>query len=209
MNPIREALGFGRAGGLPAGESGGKSRWLVVGLGNPGAEYAETRHNVGFWCVDLLAKQHSIGLNKKQRFALVGVGDIAGCEAVLAKPKTYMNNSGQAVTSLVSQYRVKPANILVVYDEMSLPTGKIRVRPGGSSAGHNGIKSIIAALGTEEFPRIRIGIGQPEGGGNIHHVLGRMPAEERKVADEAVLRAIEAVESILSEGIDKAMNKYN
>ncbi len=190
--------------------SQGRARWLIVGLGNPGSEYADTRHNIGFWCIDLLAKKNAFTLNKRQRLAQVGEGSIAGREAVLAKPKTYMNNSGQAITSLVSQYRVKPANILIVYDEMSLPLGKIRVRPGGSSGGHNGIKSIVAALGTEEFPRIRIGIGQPEGSGShIGHVLGRMAGEEKKAAEESVAAAVSAVESVLSEGIDKAMNKFN
>jgi PTH1 family peptidyl-tRNA hydrolase len=188
----------------------GPPSMVIVGLGNPGGEYAQTRHNVGFWCVDILAKEHSIALGRRHRTALVGEGVIAGSRVALAKPRTYMNLSGEAVRYLLARYRVSPRQLLVIYDDMDLPLGKLRLRPSGSAGGHNGIKSIIQATGSQEFPRIRIGIGRPaEGLVGREHVLGHMSSEERKAAEDAVRRAAEAVAFILTEGIEAAMNRFN
>ncbi len=182
---------------------------LIVGLGNPGPEYAGTRHNVGFRAADVLSRRHSIPFTERRKLAYVGLGRIGGEEVALAKPRTYMNNSGEAVKQLVGRFRLKPQDIIILYDEMDLPVGKIRVRPGGSAAGHNGIISIIGALGTQEFPRVRIGIGRATPGGSIGYVLGGFAASEREAIEEAVQRAADAVEAILEAGLEKAMNKCN
>ena len=183
---------------------------LVVGLGNPGRQYVRTRHNVGFWCVQRLAKENSIAVSKRHRHAVTGEGTIAGEPVALAKPRTFVNDSGRAIVFLLDRYRVLPADLVVVYDEMNLEPGKLRVRSGGSSGGHNGMKSIIAAIGTQDFARVRIGVGRPSDGlGEIDYVLGTMPREEKKQVDEAVERASQAIACILSEGIDVAMNRFN
>ncbi len=183
---------------------------LVVGLGNPGPEYARTRHNVGFWCVERLAKEGAITFSRRHRLAAMGEGVIAGKPVALAKPKTFVNNSGQAIASILARYRASPANLLVVCDDMNLPLGTLRVRPRGSAGGHNGMKSIIAAIGTQEFARVRIGIGRPQPGvDQVGYVLGRMSPEEQSQAHEALGRAVQAVICVLNEGIDAAMNRFN
>ena len=154
---------------------------VVVGLGNPGSKYANTRHNAGFWCIDRLVKEHSVTLERRNRQALIGDCDIEGQRVILAKPRTFVNRSGGAVSYLLARYRVTPKELLIVYDEIALPTGKIRLRIKGSAGGHNGIKSIIEALGTQDFPRLRIGVGgTPEGGNQIEHVLGKLSPEEQR-----------------------------
>ncbi len=189
---------------------GGPPSLVVVGLGNPGREYAETRHNIGFRCIDQLAREHSISLERRSRQALKGEGVIDGHCVALAKPRTYVNLSGQAVSYLLARYRVSPRELLIVYDEVSLPPGKLRLRPGGGAGGHNGIKSIIGALGTQDFPRLRIGVGKSaDGTGLVRHVLGEMPHEEREAVDGAVGCAVALVSSLLTEGIDVAMNRFN
>lgn len=183
---------------------------VVVGLGNPGPEYAATRHNVGWRCVDLLARRASIALNERRRLAVVGSGRIAGQEVVLAKPRTYVNASGEAVAYLLNRFHAAPADLVVIYDDMDLPVGKIRVRPSGSAAGHKGMLSIVAALATQEFARVRIGIGRPASNGEtIDFVLGRFHESERPLADEAIARAADAVELLLAEGTAAAMNRFN
>ena len=183
---------------------------IVVGLGNPGEEYANTRHNVGFWCVDLLSSRHSIRLSRRHKLAALGEGGVEGHPVVLAKPRTFVNLSGEAVAYLLARYRVRPQALMVVYDDMELPLGALRLRPRGGAGGHNGIRSIIESLGTQDFPRLRVGIGQPETGGDrVAHVLGEMGAEERATADEAAERAAQAVTTVLSDGIDAAMNRFN
>ncbi len=183
---------------------------IVVGLGNPGAEYVATRHNVGFWCVDRLAGDHSIAFSRRQRVALIGEGVIEGHRVVLAKPRTFVNRSGEAITHLLGRYGVSPQRLLVVQDELDLPPGKVRLRPKGSGGGHKGVDSVIAALGTQDFPRLRIGIGRPPPGSDqIEYVLGAMSEEERRVADEAVARAAQAVEALIADGIDAAMSSFN
>ena len=198
-------------GGLLSGDTeAGASRKIVIGLGNPGREYAATRHNVGHWCIDRLAELHSNGRFRRSRLADVAEATIEGQRVVLAKPRTYVNNSGRAVTSLMAKYRAAPGDLLVVYDEMDLSVGSIRLRARGGSGGHNGMRSIIDATGTQEFPRLRIGVGRPaRSGDEIEHVLGSMPGDERASVDDAVSRAAEAIEAVLRDGVVDAMNRFN
>ena len=183
---------------------------LLVGLGNPGARYSSTRHNVGFRFIDLMAKKAEIRLNERRAMAVLGRGRIAGHDVVLAKPRTFMNNSGEGIQYLLARFGGRPADLLVVYDEMALPTGRIRLRAAGSHAGHNGIRSIISTVQTEEFPRLRIGVGQPsQGSESIPHVLGRFSKEEEPLIAQAVQDAVSAVRCMLEESIDIAMNRYN
>jgi len=183
---------------------------IVVGLGNPGCRYTASRHNVGFRFIDLLAKKNEIKLNDRRAKAVIGQGRIDGHEVVLAKPRTFMNNSGEGVEYLLARFGGRPSDLLVVYDEMALPTGRIRLRPQGSHAGHNGIRSIISSVKTEEFPRLRIGGGQPgQGESSIPHVLGKFSKEEEPDIAQAIQNAAEAVRCMLEENIDIAMNRYN
>jgi PTH1 family peptidyl-tRNA hydrolase len=183
---------------------------LVVGLGNPGTKYSATRHNVGFRFIDLLAKKADIRLNDRRAKAVLGEGRIAGQEVVLAKPRTFMNNSGEGVEYLLARFGGRPTDLLVVYDEMALPSGRIRLRASGSHAGHNGIRSIISAVQSEQFPRLRIGVSQPlNGGDSIPHVLGRFSKDEEPLIAQAVQDAVSAVECMLEENIDIAMNRFN
>jgi PTH1 family peptidyl-tRNA hydrolase len=183
---------------------------LIVGLGNPGREYAGNRHNVGFDCVDLLAEKHGIALSKSQHKARLGTGQVAGRQAILAEPQTYVNSSGEAVGAVARYYKVAPEDVLVIYDDLDLPQGTIRLRPGGSSGGHNGIKSIIEHLGTQAFPRVRIGIGRPPGRMEPKdYVLQDFSAAEREGMAEVYDRVVDAVETFIREGIREAMNRYN
>jgi PTH1 family peptidyl-tRNA hydrolase len=183
---------------------------LIVGLGNPGDRYRDTRHNVGFACVDLLSQRWGIPVNDRRRTTALGQGYRAGQPVVLAKPRTFMNLSGDSVAYLMARFGARPSELIIVYDEMALPLGRIRLRAQGSDAGHNGIKDIIRAVRTVQFPRLRIGIGPPEGGaGSVNHVLGRFPAEEQDAAASSIARAADAVECLLTDGINIAMNRYN
>ncbi len=184
---------------------------LVIGLGNPGPQYEYTRHNVGFRVVDKLAKKLGWHWNEQRSRAMLTSGMIGGEKVVLAKPLTYMNLSGQSVGELVRWYKIQPEDILVVYDELDLPIGTIRLRPQGSAGGHNGVESIIAHLHTNEFPRLRVGIGRPT---NNHmdgaaYVLGIPPGDERILLDTAEDRAVEAVELVITQSIGTAMNQVN
>ena len=183
---------------------------VIVGLGNPGPEYAQTRHNVGFWCLDRLASTYSITFSRRQRLVLVGDGIIDGRRVVLAKPRTFMNHSGQAVDYLLARFRISAGHMLVVYDDKDLPPGAIRLRPRGSGGAHNGIQSVLEAAGTQDVPRLRIGIGQPpEETDQVEYVLGAIPDDERRLVDDAINRAADAIILMLSNGIDEAMNTYN
>ncbi|HEX2916540.1 MAG TPA: aminoacyl-tRNA hydrolase [Chloroflexia bacterium] len=183
---------------------------LIVGLGNPGLAYAKTRHNVGFQCLDFIAAEHNITFDKKSMKAHWGKGTIAGQEVLLAKPQTYMNLSGQSVGEIVRFFKLNPAqDLLVIYDELDLPLGKIRLRPNGSSGGQNGVKNIIELLGTQNVQRIRVGIGRPAQGTAKDRVLNAFSPEEQKVMDQIYPRVEEAVRIWLTEGIEKAMNRYN
>lgn len=180
---------------------------MVVGLGNPGAGYRGTRHNVGFDVIDHLAKEFGISVTTNRSQALVGEGQIGGVDVVLVKPLTFMNLSGRAVKPLAEKYGIKAENILVVADDLDIETGRVRMKPKGSAGGHNGHKSLIQSLGTQDYPRIKIGIGK--GGETIDHVLSRFSPEERVVIDEAVARSARGVEVWLAEGVEVAMNRVN
>ncbi|MDD3347027.1 aminoacyl-tRNA hydrolase [Oscillibacter sp.] len=184
--------------------------WLIVGLGNPGEKYEHTRHNMGFLTVDLLAQRQGVKLNRVKFKAAYNVMDFAGAKCLVMKPQTYMNLSGEAVREAAQFYKIPAGRVLVIYDDVSLPVGKLRVRPSGSAGGHNGIKNIIAHLGTQEFPRIKIGTGAPgEGGDMIDWVIGVPSQGERKALAETFDRAIEAAERIVTDGCQKAMNEFN
>ena len=183
---------------------------VVVGLGNPGPRYRSSRHNVGFRVVDQIADQWSVRLNERRAKAVVGHGFYAGHEVALAKPRTFMNNSGEGIVYLLSRFRARPSDLLIIYDEMALPLGTLRIRAEGSDAGHNGIRSIIRSLGTVGFPRLRVGIGAPPPGtDSVPYVLGRFAGAETKIIDDAVTRAAAAVTCLLEESIDVAMNRFN
>ena len=187
---------------------------LIVGLGNPGKEYSGTRHNVGFAVLGELARKHHINFDKRCCHSRAGEGRIGEQQVVLAKPQTYMNLSGDAVAALVRKFKVKPADILVIHDDLDLPLGKIRIRANGSAGGHNGLKSIIASVGTMEFPRVKIGIGRPDNAGIgrrdvIDHVLSDFDAVDRKIAEDAVSQAADAIDTMIEQGLETAMNKYN
>ena len=185
--------------------------WLVVGLGNPGQKYANTRHNMGFLTVDLLAEKAGVKLNKVKFKSAYNILHFAGCKCLVMKPQTYMNLSGEAVREAVQFYKVPADHVLVIYDDVSLPVGKLRVRPTGSAGGHNGIKNIIAHLGTQDFPRVKIGTGAPAGGGAdmIDWVIGEPSKAEKKVLLESFERAIDAAACIIENGCQKAMNDFN
>ena len=184
--------------------------WLIVGLGNPGQKYEHTRHNMGFLTVDLLAEKQGVKLNKVKFKSAFNIMHFAGCKCLVMKPQTYMNLSGEAVREAAQFYKVTADHVLVIYDDVSLPVGKIRVRPTGSAGGHNGIKNIISHLGTQDFPRIKIGTGAPgEGGDMIDWVIGVPSQAERKVLLESFEKAIQAAECVIEYGCQKAMNDYN
>ena len=183
---------------------------LVIGLGNPGKKYESTRHNVGFAAVDLLAERHQLTWESAPRGidALSVKWQSGG--AVLAKPLTFMNLSGQAAVGLVQFYKIDVADLLVIVDEAQLELGRLRARPSGSAGGHNGLKSIIASLGTEAFPRLRIGVGRGDARRDLaDHVLGKIDAAERPTIDEAVRRAADAAEMFITDGILAVMNTFN
>ena len=191
-------------------------RWLIAGLGNPGAEYSHNRHNVGYWCINRLARQHGIKI-KAKTLATLGEGEVRGTPVVLLKPRTYVNKSGEAIGPALRRWKIDPANLIVVYDELDLPAGRVRIKGGGGSGGHNGIKSIIAATGSKDFARIRVGIGRPHVDGEptwepehvADYVLSDPAPEMVKTLQDAAKRATEAVELILTEGVEAAINEYN
>ena len=185
--------------------------YIIVGLGNPGKEYQNTRHNIGFDVIDRLAEEEHISVLEKKHKAIIGKGVVAGVKCILAKPVTYMNLSGESVRELIDYYKVDAeAELIVVSDDISLDVGSIRVRKKGSAGGHNGIKSVLAHVGDEHFTRVRIGIGRPLPGWSvIDHVLAPFPSEEVPKIREAIEYLLPAVETIVTEGTDLAMNKYN
>jgi len=185
--------------------------WLIVGLGNPGEEYAKTRHNLGFRCVKLLADRHNLSFSGKRAKSRIAEGVIAGQRVALAKPFTFMNLVGQAVVGLCQWYKITPAQeLLVIYDDLDLPFGVLRLRERGSAGTHNGMKSLVGQLGTQVFPRLRIGIGQgPAGRDAAKYVLGRFTREEEAQLPDICARALDAVEIILRDGFTAAMNRYN
>ncbi len=183
---------------------------LVVGLGNPGPRYAGTRHNVGFETLDLLAKRHAAEWAAAPRGAEALVANWRMGGAIFAKPLTFMNLSGQAVVPLLQFYKIELADMLVIVDEVQLETGRVRIRPEGSAGGHNGLKSLIASLGTLGFPRLRIGVGRGDTRRDLaNHVLARFEPDERSVIDDAIARAADAAELFIADGVPAAMNRYN
>lgn len=183
---------------------------LIVGLGNPGKEYANNRHNVGFHCLDRLAGAYGLSFDRRRHKAEVAIGEIAGRKVVLLKPQTFVNQSGEAVRAAASFYRIAPGDILAIYDDLDLPQGTIRLRPRGGSGGHNGVKSLIEQLGTEDFARIRVGIGRPPGRMEPRdYVLQDFSAEEWEVMEEVYGRVVKAVETFIRHGIAEAMNRFN
>ena len=183
---------------------------LVAGLGNPGRDYAGTRHNIGFGVIARISDKYNIPLTGKEHKAICGKGMIGGEKVILAQPQTFMNLSGECVRSLVDYYKLESEDIIIAYDDIGLEVGQLRIRSKGSAGGHNGIKNIISHLGTNEFPRVKVGVGgKPEGGDLVRHVLGRFSREDEKVIGEVLDVAVEAVETILSDGVEAAMNRYN
>ena len=185
--------------------------WLIVGQGNPGPKYENTRPNMGFLTVDLLSEKTGVKINKVKFKAAYNNMNFAGCKCLVMKPQTYMNLSGEAVREAVQFYKIPADHVLVIYDDISLPVGKLRVRPTGSAGGHNGIKNIIAHLGTQDFPRVKIGVGAPEGEDKdmIDWVIGAPSQAERKILMESFEKAIQAAECIIENGCQKAMNQFN
>jgi PTH1 family peptidyl-tRNA hydrolase len=184
--------------------------YLIIGLGNPGKEYADTRHNVGFRVADELARRYGLAFGKKERKALAASGVIQGKKVILAKPQTYMNLSGEAVRALVDFYKVETPNLIVVGDDMDIPLGTLRLRKSGSAGGQNGLKNIIQHLGTPEFSRLRFGIGRPPGKMEARaYVLQAFKGDDAILAAQMIDRAANAVESWLTEGIELAMTRYN
>ena len=191
---------------------------LIVGLGNPGRGYANNRHNLGFMCLNYFARMHDIRFAKKQGKARIGVGKIDNVEVILARPQTYMNESGQAVSALVNRFNISLDDLVVIHDDLDLPLGKIRIRRGGGWTTHKGVSSVNAELGSPDFLRIRVGIGRPgqeetsikgKEAEVIDHVLGDFTAKERQTIIQVIPTVSEAVLYLLNEGLTAAMNKYN
>lgn len=183
--------------------------YLLVGLGNPGLRYRLTRHNAGFLVVDYLSEEHRIKVKKKRCAASIGEGTIAGKRVVLAKPCTYMNRSGESVASLLEHYRIGMERLVVVYDDMDLEIGAIRIRKKGGSGTHNGMRSVISCLGNGDFLRIRVGIGKPEHDHAVSYVLGRIPKAQQEEMFLGIKKAADAFSFILEEGIEIAMGHFN
>ena len=197
---------------FPSGNGGGSEGppWLVVGLGNPGPEYKNTRHNVGWWCLDELVKRSNAELNRKRKEVRFAEVELGGSPVVLAYPRTFMNRSGTALSYLANRFGTTPDKILIVTDDINLKPGSVRIRKQGGPGGHNGLKSIISTLGTNEFPRVRIGVGNPESSAvQVDHVLGTFDPDTRDLVKTAAERAADAITMVVSGDIDNAMNKFN
>ncbi|MBO9999269.1 MAG: aminoacyl-tRNA hydrolase [Cyanobacteria bacterium SID2] len=185
---------------------------LVVGLGNPEPKYDRTRHNIGFAAIDALARSWQIPLSEQRKFkGEFGEGTATGQKIRLLKPLTYMNRSGESIHAVVNWYKLTPESVLVVYDDMDLPVGRIRLRLTGSAGGHNGMKSTISHLGTQKFPRLRVGIGRPNlvGNNSVSHVLGKFSPQENEIVSDVLYLVRDAIETSLKEGVEKAMSLYN
>lgn len=184
--------------------------FIIIGLGNPGKKYENTRHNVGFITIDYLASKYGVSVTKLKHKALYGDGSIAGNRVILVKPQTFMNLSGESVREIIEWYKAPMSNIVLVYDDIDLAVGRIRVRPKGSAGTHNGMRSVLYQIRSDEFPRVRIGVGRPPEGWDLaDFVLSRFGEDEKKAVEESVLKAAEAVTTIMESGVEAAMNKYN
>ncbi|HVE70256.1 MAG TPA: aminoacyl-tRNA hydrolase [Thermoanaerobaculia bacterium] len=182
---------------------------LIVGLGNPGAEYERTRHNVGWMVVDAFARKFRIDVSRHEKYAHTGSGRVAGGSVMVAKPLTYMNLSGDAVKLLVNAYLESTDDLMVVYDDIDLPLGKLRIRPSGSSGTHNGMRSIVQTLESERFPRLRVGIGAADGGRLRDYVLDEFAPDEQSIVDRAIERAVDALVLFTRGDLRRAMNEFN
>lgn len=193
---------FGRSGGIS---------WLVVGLGNPGTQYESTRHNMGFLAVDKLAQEENFRFSKLRFKAWTATWEIDGQKVLVMKPQTYMNLSGESVGEAARFYKIPPEHVLVISDDIDLPAGRLRIRPGGSAGGHNGLKNIIQHLGTDRFPRIKVGVGSPRPGEHdmVDWVMGKPMGEDRTAVEDALDRAGDAAKALITDGIDRAMNRFN
>ena len=185
--------------------------FIIVGLGNPGREYQNTRHNIGFDVIDVIAEKHNISVMEKKHKAIIGKGAIDGYKVILVKPQTYMNLSGESVREIVDYYKVDPeSEVIIVADDISLNPGNIRIRKKGSAGGHNGLKSIIQHLGTDQFMRVKMGVGEkPKGYDLADYVLGHFTNDERKIMDESAKTAMEAIKLMIQGDADEAMNRFN
>ena len=184
--------------------------YLIVGLGNPEQEYKQTRHNMGFDTIDKIAQKYNIEINKSKFQGIYGKGEIKGEKVIILKPQTYMNLSGICIKQFINYYKIEKEKLLIIYDDMDIEPGKIKIRKKGSSGGHNGIKSVIQEIGTEEFPRIRRGIGKPtEHQDKINYVIGKVQEQELVELEKGTEKAEQAVAEIIENGIDIAMNKFN
>ena len=185
--------------------------YIIVGLGNPDRQYQNTRHNIGFDVLDVIADKNNITVEERKHKALIGKGVVGGQKAVLVKPQTYMNLSGESVREVIDFYKAEEkSELIVISDDISLDVGQIRIRKKGSAGGHNGLKNIILHLGHDEFQRVKMGVGQkPEGYDLVDYVLGHFPKEEREIMDESAKRAADAIEVMIAEGADAAMNLFN
>jgi len=190
---------------------------IIVGLGNPGSHYRLNRHNIGFRCIDHIADKFSIPVKKRLCKSDIGQGSIAGCEVLISRPRTYVNLSGEAIACLLDKFHAKPADLIVIHDDLDLPVGRIRLRLGGKSGGHRGIRSTIECLGSPDFSRVRIGISRPGNKGSryadedeiVDYVLGDFPPKEADIVQTAIISVAEAVESIITDGLETAMNRFN
>ena len=187
-----------------------KDSYVIVGLGNPGKEYADTRHNMGYKAIDVLSSDENIEIRRNKFHSLIGQGRIAGKKVVLVKPETYMNRSGIAVREAAMYFNVAPENLIVIYDDIDLPSGSIRIRKSGGAGTHNGMKSVVEQLGTKDFVRIWIGVGAAEAGEDlVNRVIGEVPKAERELLQKAAAEAAAAVKDIITIGVDNAMNRHN
>lgn len=182
--------------------------FLIAGLGNPGGKYEKTRHNVGFVAIDYLSLKYGISVKKIKFKALIGEGNIGGERVVLAKPQTFMNSSGESIMEIAKYYKIPPENIIIIYDDTAIEVGKIRIRPGGSDGGHNGMKSIIYLLQSDAFPRVRVGIGKAKDE-MINHVLGNFSKEDGIKVTKCIKSTDKIVEEIIKNGAGSAMNRFN
>lgn len=185
--------------------------YIIVGLGNPGREYQNTRHNIGFQVIDAIAEKNNISVKEKKYKALIGKGVVAGQKVLLVKPQTYMNLSGESVREIIDYYKIdEKEELIVISDDISLDVGQIRIRKKGSAGGHNGLKNIILHLGHDQFERIKMGVGEkPQGYDLADYVLGHFTQMEQEILQDSIARASQAVETIMTEGVDQAMNRYN
>lgn len=184
--------------------------YLIVGLGNPEEEYSRTRHNMGFDVINKLAQKQNVKVNKNKFNSLYGTGTVGKEKVILIKPQTFMNLSGAAIREFKNFYKVNSNHIIVIYDDLDIEPGIIKIRKKGGPGTHNGMKSVVTEIGTQEFPRVRIGIGNPTYKNNLlNYILTKIPEEDYKILDAAIQKAADAIEEILQNGIDTAMNKYN